>query len=237
MKRLGWLLVLAALLLSGGMALAASNGYPLPPGASETKVWELQGSTWVGLTFGDPNGPARSWNSGPYNQGITNQAVTGFQFTNHASVAQWVEYTMSGTRKDWRIRRPGIYASDSMTGTIKSNNDVVISFSGFGPLAYEAPGQGVDEYIETEYGYSTVEDPNLVVWVPAEDLNETSILLEDSEALHYGQQWKLWSKINVGPSNSSSEYENVGTVTVTLTNIKLWIDPATGFYADLVGPR
>jgi len=45
---------------------------------------------------------------------------------------------------------------------------------------------------------------------------------------HAGLSTKILNKIVVENCNSSCEYENRGTITITLQNIKLWVDPVNG---------
>lgn len=230
-------LVISLFALSIG-AMAASPGDVLPPGASEVEVFEWDGSNWVGQGTGSDSAPARSWNSTPVNSGgYQNNEHHNISFTSHASVAQWIDWTLSGTRKDWRVRRPGTYASDSLSFTIKSNNDVAVTFSEFDDMEYEdlalAP-QGTQTHIPTWYSFGdTIADAEANGWVSALDLNETDLTFVNTNPLHYGLSYKLWSKILVQESNNSSDYENVGQITLSLTNMKHWIDNETGkFTAD-----
>ena len=217
-------------------AMAASPGATLPPGASEVAVYyrDSPDSEWL-ETKGD-TARARSWNSLPVNSsGYSNKQHHTITFINHASVAQWIDWTISGTRKDWRVRQPGEYASDSLTFTIKSNNDVAVDFEGFADLEYEDPASApADTFttIPTWYSYGAdIADAEANGWIRAADLNDADFTFFNSNPLHYGLSYKLWSKILVRDSNNSSDYENQGTITLSLTNIKHWIDPSTGNFA------
>ena len=217
-------------------AMAASTGVPLPPGAMEVEVFYWDGTNWVSMGTGNDSAMARSWNSLPVNSGgYSNKQFHTITFVNHASVAQWIDWTITGTRKDWRVRQPGMYASDSLTFTIKSNNDVLVDFEDFADLLYEDPGSappGTQTEIETWYSYgATIAEAEANGWWRAADLNDADFTFFNSNPLHYGLTYKLWSKILVEESNNSSEYEDQGLVTLTLTNIKHWIDPSTGLFA------
>jgi len=212
-------------------ASAASPGATLPPGAMDPGTYEWNGTGWVEAQY------AKSWNSVPVSSGgMSNKEVHSFTIINHISVAQWVEYTISGTRKDWRVLRPGIYASNSVTAVIRSNNDVIIEFYATDP-EYEDPEAGVTRTIPKWFSYSTSNTLTEVEengWVRGSDYSAESplvITLKDSAGLHAGLTFKLWEKIEVVPSNTSSDYEGYGVVTIKLTNMKHWVDPELGdFY-------
>lgn len=223
---------LVVLALAGSVSAYNPNGEALPPGASEQEVFWFNPETdqWESIGSGGATQLARSWNSGP-TFGFCNKAYWDITFTSHASVAQWIDWTLATTRKDWRVLKPGEYASDSIDFTIASNNAVVVSFDGFGDLRYLGPDipEGTQEYIETWYGVGeSFQAANANGWVRAADLNETVYTIPNSNDLHYGMQFKFWQKILVEPSNNSSEYENVGTVRLGVTNLKYWVDGETG---------
>lgn len=213
------------------------NGEALPAGAQEQEVYWYNPSTqaWESIGLGNTSQLARSWNSGP-THGSCNKAYWDITFTSHASVAQWIDWTLATSRKDWRIRKPGKYASDSIDFTIKSNNDVLVSFDGFGDLEYLGPRDedpGLEYAIPTYFSVgASFAEADANGWVRASDLNEWTYTFENSEALHYGYQLKFWQRLDVQPSNSSSEYENVGTVRLSVTNLKFWIDGKTGKFKE-----
>jgi len=231
-----WMILSAlavSLLALSFTAWAASSGASLPSGAMEVEVFYWDGTNWVSLGTGNSSAAARSWNSTPANSGgYSNKETHTISFTNHASVAQWIDWTISATRKDWRVRLPGTYAADSITFTIKSNNDVSVDFEDFANLLYEDPEAAPEETqteILTWYSYgATVTEAEVNGWIPAEELNDADFTFANSDPLHHGLSYKLWSKIEVQESNNSSDYEDVGLITLTLTNIKSWIDPLTG---------
>ena len=229
-------LALAAVSLS---ALAASPGVPLPPGATEVDVWQFNGFFWTNLGNGNSNALARSWNSNPDSSGgmLTNQHHN-ISFTNHASVAQWLSWEISATRKDWQIRLPGTYASNALNLVVRSNNDVILSFSGFADLEYEADAPlFTPDSIPTYYGFSNLlfpfAGPNGIVWTRADDFNDVTVPIQNGLGLQFGIPFEIWSKLDVTPKHNSSDYENTGTITLSLTNMKHWIDAETGAYAEL----
>lgn len=157
-------------------------------------------------------------------------------FKIHASVAQWIEWTFSGTRWDWFVRKPGNYAADCLTFMIASNQEVTIDFHSFADLHAEVPKPGQDEWIEIFYCFDPPggvpplkTDP---IWIPADLMNDPAywFYIEDSPALHEGVQFKFWNYIHVEPCNSACEYQNDAYVTLTLECQKDWIDTGTGFF-------
>lgn len=220
-------------------AMGAAANYPgdsLPPGAVNPGTYSWNGTSWVAAQY------AHTWNSGPESSsGMSNKEVHSFDIINHVSVAQWVEYTISGTRKDWRVLRPGTYASNSVTAMIRSNNDVIVEFFATDPeyLSDINGRESVTPTIPKWFGYSQGQDQNLAEveangWYRGSDYsadNPLVIFFGDSAGLHAGLAFKIWERIEVVPSNTSSDYEGTGTLTIKLTNMKHWVDPEAGdFY-------
>lgn len=236
MKRLLVLLAIMAIIFVPAMAMAYNPGEELPPSAVEVEHWELErvpGSNpaeyqWVPKGTGNTASLARCWRSIPAN-GNCNKEIWTFDFIHHASVAQWCEWSMGGTRWDWRILKPGSFAADCIEATLKSNNDVSVTLSGFADLKYkESAPAGTEDTIKTYYSYGeTIDDAVANGWAPASQINQTR-LIPNSAALHEGYSVKLWNMIEVVACNNSCEYEDTGTITIALQNIKLWVDPATG---------
>lgn len=225
-------IALAIVAMASLGAMAQTVGDPLPAGAVNPGTWEWNGTTWVHTQY------AKTWNSNSESSGgMTNKESISFEIINHVSVAQWIEWTISGTRKDWRVLRPGTYASDSVTATIKSNNDVLVSFWAEDP-EYMVENAGVTRTIPKFFSFSEGDDANDAEangWVAASETspdNPYQFIISDSAGLHAGLAYKIWEKIEVVPSNSSSEYEGRGMVTVSLTNIKHWVDPETGTWLN-----
>lgn len=130
-----------------------------------------------------------------------------------------------------------MYASDSLAFRIKSNNAVTVDFEEFADLedvdAASAP-PGTETTIPTWYSYGdSIAEAEANGWVRAADLNEADFTFANSNPLHYNLNYTLWSKVEVRDGHNSSEYENVGRITLTLTNMKHWIDPVTGHFAEI----
>ena len=207
--------------------------------ATELDTWYEDGGVWVYEQAGNPQALARAWNQLPTG-GACNKRFYSFNFYTMASMAQWVEWTISGTEWKWKIRKvgpnlcqtDGYYATDCITFTIKSNYDVDVTFSGFEHL-YNA--SSIDPYIEIYYmlaEYNLPQPRTDPAWVAAPDLNNLDLEFLDSEDLHNGLALKFWNYIHVTNCNSACEYVDVdgGTITLELKMIKPWIDPATGYF-------
>ena len=220
---------LMTLALTVALSLSAMAGtpehsiVPLPANAVELEAWELVGGSWVPM--GGPGlltANARAWRSG-VKSGICNKIYWDVPVKVHASVAQWVEFSLSGTRWDWRVRKPGTYATDCITASLKSNGDLELDFAGFGNLV------GAGGVIPIWYAYdSTLPAPVDARWVPAVDLDAMDALIPDCVELHEGFSWKLWNKIEVADCDSACEYTDDAQITLVLKNQKDWIDPTSG---------
>lgn len=228
MKKLFVCLAVLTLLLVPAMANAALPGEPLPDGAVEVEHWELVGGAWVHFEERDPAAMARCWRSGP-TLGQCNKTEWVIDFTHHAAVAQWSEWSIGGTRWDWRILKPGTYAADCIEFFLKSNNSVLINYEDFADLARQTEG-GVLQNIETYYSFGeSIATAEANGWVRAADLNEDDDIIPDSADLHAGLTTKLFNKIVVKNCHSSGEYEDTATITLTLLNQQPWVDPAGGW--------
>ncbi len=224
MKKIG---LLVAVLAAIALAVEVDTWYEDPPCSG----------TWVYQQAGNPQALARLWAQYPTG-GACNKQYWSFNFTTNASMAQWVEWSISATEWKWKVRKvgpnlcqtDGWYAGDCITAWIKSNYDVEITFSGFDHL-YNP--NSVDKWIEVWYAWGEFNVPPPKTdprWIPAPDLNNISIRYNDSDTLHSGISVKLWSMIHVTSCNSACEYSDEGTVTIELKCIKPWIDPQTGFF-------
>jgi hypothetical protein len=233
-------LALGLIVFTFGLAISLSamagtptpTGVPLPGGSVEHEAWEWVEDHWVSMGSGILAANARAWSSNPVVK-MCNKIYWQIPVKVHASVAQWVEWSLSGSRYDWRVRKPGTYAANSLTAVLKSNSDLEFDFEGFENLKYQGSGQfpGVKQEIETWYAYGEADGLGALSWIPAAALNAKDCLVKDSEDLHEGLSVKLWNKIMVDECNSACEYEDDATITLVLQNCKIWIDPETGNFA------
>lgn len=231
MNRLAFVLTLAFVLALAGMAMASEDydpaGAPLPEGAKEEPVFVLSGDSFIEQTTTE----ARAWNSLGFT-GHCNQECASSELVTHVSVAQWLNFTVSGTRKDWRVLKPGTYASNSVTANITSNNDVRVRFYLDDPTYL---GDAESPAIEATYGYSddSGTDPGLVTqWQRAngeENAVEFTIPYED---IKNGSEYHIWQQITVTEDHRSSDYEGTGLLQISVTNLKHWVDPESGGFLD-----
>ena len=150
-----------------------------------------------------------------------------------ASVAQWIEWSITGKEWKWYVRKPGNYGGDCITGTIKSNQDVLIDYEGFEPLLYQGDKPSPVDTIPIWYAVGDFVTPppkGDPEWVWCRDLNNDDDLLEDCQDLHEGIQFKLWNYIHVVECNSACEYMDEATITLKLQCQKDWIDRDTGYF-------
>ena len=226
MKKLLVCLALLTLLIVPTMANAQLPGEPLPVGAVEVEHWELVEGAWDHMEPGE--GLARCWRSGGA-QGECNRTSWLVNFTHHAAMAQWSEWSIGGTRWDWRILKPGTYAADCIEFKLLSNNAVLIDYDGFADLLRTTEG-GVKQTIDTYYSFGeSIGQAEANGWVRATDLDKHDDIIPDSATLHVGMVTKLFNKIVVENCNSSGEYEDTATLTLTLLNQQPWVDPNGGW--------
>ncbi|MDD3749911.1 MAG: hypothetical protein PHS43_05390 [Firmicutes bacterium] len=241
--------VLAALLIPA-MVLADSADasgwpvYPPPRCEEEVQTWYRHGKDWYRSGEG-PNDAqlARCFRRGKLTGGSCNKEEWECAFTTWASMAQWCEWSISNTRWEWYILKPGTYAADCIGVFLKSNGDVEISFKDFGHL--KGVNENTDEYIEVSYVARTWDgndnNPPRIIhiddthWIPAPELNEKIFPVGDSMGLHEGLWFKLFNKIEVSNCNSAGEYEDEGIVYITLKNQRDWVDD-DGTWGDLLPP-
>jgi hypothetical protein len=211
------------------------------PDSGEIETWQLIDGQWVNHSAKDSSALARCWKNAETRNGSCNRENWYVSFYNHASVAQWCDWSISNTRWDWRVLKPGIYAADCITLSVKSNGYVNVDLSLLGDLNRprdkndgDAHGSDTNHSIETYYAIlpETVNDVPQGInnigdsWVPAG--TTTPIKLEDSQALHAGLNFKLFNKITVKECNSVGEYHNSGWIKISLTNIKPWVSGSKG---------
>ena len=168
-------IVCLALIAVAGVALA--QDCELPPNAYEVEVWKWVNGDWVS-EFQNPNcALGRLWASLPA-EGECNKRCWEIPVQIHASIAQWIKFTVSGTRWDWRIMKPGTYAGDCIEFTICSNGDVGVNYDGFDDLYSPT---SCTPYITTWYawGISVYEIDARGGWVRATELDDSDDIHEE----------------------------------------------------------
>lgn len=203
---------------------------------SGTWYWDVDLQEWVEhatLPIEEVN--ARLFRGGDEITGNCNKKYWEVPVYVHASVAQWIDFSLDWNQFDWYIRKPGIYAGNSIEACVASNSDIYIDYEGFDNLMPDDPTVGTGNPISVWYGLEIGLETPLTTgeWVAAPDLNGDDDTIEDCEKLHYSLCWKLWNKIEVIECNSACEYSDDATITLTLLNQKTWIDD-DGTWWDLV---
>ena len=220
MKKLILGLMVATLIVALSLSVMATEPASLD---DEHPAWELTDGGWISM--GGLQAKARAWSSDKVIEGC-NKTDWVIPVSVHASVAQWIEFSITGTRYVWRVRKPGTYAANSLSAILASNGDVGIAFNGFADLVGDKGGT-----IPIWYAEGDVHGPgDIPYWIRAENLNGEYSLV-DTELLHDGYTWKLWNKIEVVECNSACEYQDDAIITLVLKNQKPWIDPDTGYFA------
>ncbi|MDI3543298.1 MAG: hypothetical protein PWP57_903 [Candidatus Atribacteria bacterium] len=141
-----------------------------------------------------------------------------------ALVKQWVYVSLSATRIDWTVYKPGTYSVDGITGIVASNGMVKITFSGFENLKNWSwdLGDWTQDQILVWYAKQQIYPPpfcSTTTWVTAEDLNRTSDYVPENEGNHL-YIWKLWNAIGVSLCDSAGYYADKDGATITVNLIE-----------------
>ncbi|MCD6551527.1 hypothetical protein [Thermotoga sp.] len=217
MRKLLWLVLMGALF---SFALAQA---PL-------EVWKYENGQYISLSA--TNDLARAFSAFP-TDGACNKRQWTVEFTTEVQVAQWLEWELSATKWTWFVRKPGDYYANSVTGSVASNGDVLVTFNDFDDPTYTGTSS-VNPKIEAYYTVMTEEGmPEQDDWVRAPDVNGLSCTLEDSQELHDGMTFYLWNRIRVVECNSASTYRDTGYIFLTLQNQKPWIDEEGNYVEGL----
>lgn len=239
------ILFVAAIVFLATSAMAQTPVQPV--GVYEVEIWVLDENGVYQNTpglIGTNDQLARAFASNEAT-GACNKKYWHIPVTVHASVAQWIDFTFTGTRWDWFVRKPGWYAANCITAKVASNGDVLIDYEGFGNL------QGTFNQIPIWYSFGgSITEAQTNGWVPGPLLNDDDDLLDESEywldgrnLLHEGLTWKLFNRINVVDCNTACEYEDVAEIILSLNQQKIWIEqsetaPNYGFFVDpFYGPN
>jgi hypothetical protein len=122
------------------------------------------------------------------------------------------DVSVTATRLDWRVRKPGTYAALATTITASGTGKLSIQFSKFADLART---DGIPGTIAAFYGFG---DDLVAVeaggWISAADLNNKTRYIDLSQPAPL----VMWSKISVGEEVSSAEYESKGVITFIVSN-------------------
>ena len=231
------LVTLVAGLLMSIVSLAWATQWNI---GSETDVWKREGDQWVLLQKGDPEAEARAWHQGIAQSGECNKEKWEISVASHASVAQWINWTLSNRGWQIRVRKPGIYIADCISATIDSNADVLVTFEGFDDLKkLDDPDKNLA--IETWYALGDTSIPRDNAWVEAKNLNDITLRVP-----YCSHDAHLWIKIyvrgtegatNLYPKTRACEYQNDAKICLSVTVLKNWIDPETGNFLENQPPQ
>ena len=164
---------------------------------------------------GDPTDLARCWKSGGIQWYCNDDQI--IEVSDHLSLAQWVNATLSATHTEWQVLKPGQYVIDCISFVIQSNGDVGIVVTGFGDKV-NAEG----DVIETYWAALMQERfPGPADWMPADQLDGAQLIIEEDEE-HNFMSWKIWEMVCIEECNSACEYWSRGLITVTLLEQKPW---------------
>ena len=112
------------------------------------------------------------------NAAINGSLEVDLNFLASPTQEPWIEYSLSATLYRWMLRKPGDYGSKCLTGSIKSNVDVLIDFVEFDDLQTPPLLRGLDrsvkcsdQQVEMYYSANIGEIPiNQVQWHRSFDL-------------------------------------------------------------------
>jgi len=211
------------------LAISSLASAGAPPAYSPVDTYILVDGEWETPAVGELGTAARAFTSLP-ESGSCDKRDWVITFVNHVTVSQWISYKFSGTRWDWQIRKPGIFATDGIEMGIQSNDDVNIDFDGFAnlvPLIHV--GAAAD--IAVFYAY-TQDDGVPSTWYTPDELNSFSGQLSYAQVKD-GEAFVLWTKIVIPEDQRACDYEDSWIITLSLTDVKYFIDEETGEYNDL----
>lgn len=222
------LISLVASLLMGIASLAWASELQIQ---NEVKVWrwDEEYNDWRLEPTGARNAKARAWHQGEALSGFCNKQTWTIDVATHMSVAQWIKWQLSAQGWYFRVRKPGIYIANCIGASIKSNANVIVTFSGFDDLK-NADG----EAIETWFAFGQSE-PLGLTWHPAKTLDQETLAVP-----YCSHSTHLWIKINVRedpegsyPKTRACEYQDDAQIKLTVTVYKPWLDSdGLGLFAE-----
>ncbi len=225
--------LLLALLIIGLLPVAVYAQYP----GTEVEAFEYDGTKWNSMGVGGAAVNARCFGSVPLDSACNKN--WDVKVIIQADIAQWARWSLTGTRWDWFVRKPGNYAADCLTGVLWSNQNLLVDYHDFGNLIAYDTAKAIDDTIEVFYAVWPLGSPPPGKWDPAgpdwrspTQLNDPAEwdTIPDSEALHGGIQFKLWNYIHVDSCNSACQYGDTAYVSLKLLCQKAWIDTLTGYF-------
>lgn len=200
------------------------------PAWVEQECWfEFPPGTWNSQT-GSPTARCRKFLLYNPNGDSCNQQQWTIPFKDSLSLAQWIEWTITGNRVLDLVRKPGTFAGLGPVLSVKSNEAIYMTFSGFENLVkIDDPTQIIPKYYAIT-PTTTTNPVDVTQWIAAPDMNTANIPITGvvgGPALR-----RIWEKIVVSDVNTACEYEDPAgsIIMLNLTVMKPWIDPTTGSY-------
>ena len=199
----------------------------------QKQVWKRHGNKWeidnshgaIFTVYGQVSGAtpssALASRQSTFSQSLSTDQSSQIPLQASGVIEPWIHFSITGTRLDWFVRKPGAYAMKGASLTIESNTSVLVDFDGFGNLTNS---ENPDKSIQTFYGIEQPAAPiGQVSWIKASDLNSSDRFLIFSESSP-STTLDLWNLIFVSQSNSSCEYEDDAYITLTVQNLSTWIE-------------
>ncbi len=124
----------------------------------------------------------------------------------------YADVSVTATRLDWRVQKPGTYAALATTVTASGTGTLSMQFSEFHDLTRTDGAAGT---IAAFYGFGDdLTSAETGGWIAAAELNNKTRYIDLSEPVPV----LMWSKISVGDEVSSAEYESTGVITFIVSN-------------------
>ncbi len=143
------------------------------------------------------------------NNWLQNQEPIDFSFEVYVSATEW----------EWKIRKTGVFCSEVMSCSVRTNHDLLVDFEGFANLT----NTDSSLQINTSYAISHLIPPlpNSTSWITANNLNTADFMIQ----AHENKTWNLWCKLDVTNNVKPYEYENRPTITFIIPGVIDWFEP------------
>jgi hypothetical protein len=212
--------------------------YP-PPNSEQAGVFEWDGTAWVALSPSSTIVRAYRFGSnwsyycnGEYVNSATGKVEVAVDAIDlEATVAQYLEATLSRTNLTWYVLKPYLlsgldqlpreFATDSLGLGIKSNGDVTVESAVITDLVGTGGGT-----IPVRWAITTLDTPpdkTDAAWKTADQFLSV-VLPEDPQ--HNIFTYKIWNEIHTEKCTSACEYQTELKLYLILDEQKVWVaDP------------
>jgi hypothetical protein len=139
-----------------------------------------------------------------------------------SGVEQWVTFRFSSTMWSWDVRKPGTYGGKIFEGSVQSNGDVLVDFSGFANLGL-LPGA-----VHLSDNYYAIAPPSTRIqdlrWMTPGELNAFDLRVDPS---NLGLTiWALWHRVEVMDYSPAEEFDFGASISIKLQNDFPFFEPA-----------